>query len=153
MFEHENILYDKLPALEAKSMTKLDESESGIMVLERWFNHVKNCECSPMSINQSVYPGKFTSMLFDNGCWFYHRNDPRADTGTSLFSGPQVDNGWQEKETLSLDPSSTMFMSTSLWVATWERLSGLGVEEKDCTEEEGILLRTVGRAGSEIKGT
>ena len=74
-------------------------------------------------------------------------------TGTSLFSGPQVDNGWQEKETLSLDPSSTMFMSTSLWVATWERLSGLGVEEKDCTEEEGILLRTVGRAGSEIKGT
>ena len=45
-----------------------------------------------MSINQSVYPGKFTSMLFDNGC-FYHRNDPRADTGTSLFSGPQVDNG------------------------------------------------------------
>ena len=35
MFEHENILYDKLPALEAKSMTKLDESESGIMVLER----------------------------------------------------------------------------------------------------------------------
>ena len=26
-------------------------------------------------------------------------------TGTSLFSGPQVDNGRQETETLSLDPS------------------------------------------------
>lgn len=63
MFEHENILYDKLPALEAKSMTKLDESESGIMVLERWFNHIKN------------------------------------------YVGPQVDNGRQETETLSLDPS------------------------------------------------